>query len=130
MKTGVIEPVAFDNGALSSGELVGDGTIPYPGSEMNEPEVAETVNDTLLGKLNPIKRLDGDAAVPEWGISGLLDCKIPEVGCVRAENDKVTSLVTEDNPASVLGGAMHLVQIVEVDVRVTVEMVVVISSVA
>lgn len=128
MKTGRMEDVAFASGPLSPGVLAGDGTAAYP---LNPPEaefvkVAGTVKDTALRKPRPL--LD-EAVIGVPGISGLLDAWArPADGCVREYMTDDESVVVAVIPTDVrdemvlaLGGAMHLVQIVEVEVRVTVE---------
>ena len=72
MKTGVTEDVAFDNGPLSPGVLLGGGTIPYPGiSNVPEPpKMAEIIMVTGLGK----GRSRGEAEVtPIVGIPAMLE---------------------------------------------------------
>ena len=116
----MIEDVALEkNCSLGElGGLVGDGTMPNPGKSrlLEVPDVAETVKETKLGK---IRLLLGETAVPST--SGLLEMAVCGVatGMVFGE--------LEDS-AGLLGGATHLVHSVDVEVRVTVEMVVVISS--
>lgn len=116
------------------GVLVGDGTMPYPGNSrvLEAPEVAETVKETKLGKT---RLLIGEAAVP--GTSDLLERAAEDIeidGCDKEKMIRDGKEETADSPgelddtAGLLGGATHLVQSVDVVVRVTVEMVVVISS--
>ena len=116
------------------GVLVGDGTMPYPGNSrvLEAPEVAETVKETKLGKT---RLLIGEAAVP--GTSDLLERVAEGIeidGCdkekmIRDGKEETADSAGElDDTAGLLGGATHLVQSVDVVVRVTVEMVVVISS--
>ena len=102
--------------------------MPYPGNSrvLEAPEVAETVKETKLGKT---RVLLGEAAVP--GTSGLLEtavCCDKEKMIRDGKEETADSLGELDDTAGLLGGATHLVQSVDVVVRVTVEMVVVISS--
>ena len=140
----MIEDVALEtNISLSEpAVLIGDGTMPYPGNSrvLDAPEVAETVKETEVGKTKPLL---GDAAVP--AVSGLLDVAVCSgagdieiEGKVKDDCDKEKMMIddTEETGVSagevadtvgLLGGATHLVQSVDVEVRVSVEMVVVTS---
>ena len=107
----------------------------YPGirRDLEVLRIAETVNDTRLGKPGP---LEGEAAVPKLDISGMRDNNPgkPAEGCVDAWmmiDGKVEMKVI---PADVgiisdepLGGATHFVHMVEIEVRVTVDKLVVTS---
>ena len=71
----MIEDVAFEL-ILSLGKpviLTGDGTMPYPGNSrvLEAPDVAETVNETKLGKT---RLLLGELDVPDT--SGLLEMAV------------------------------------------------------
>ena len=108
--------------------------MPYPGNSrvLEAPEVAETVKETKLGKT---RLLIGEAAAP--GTFDLLERAAEDIeidGCDKEKMIRDGKEETADSPgeladtAGLLGGATHLVQSVDVVVRVTVEMVVVISS--
>ena len=141
----MIEDVALET-TISLSEpavLIGDDTIPYPGNSrvLEAPDVAETVKETKVGKT---RLLLGNAAVP--AVSGLLDVAV----CSRAGDVEIEGKLNDDcdkekmmvddteeigvsagelaDTVGLLGGATHLVQSVDVEVRVSVEMVVVTSS--
>lgn len=132
VKTGVMEYEAFKKALLVSEMPVGNGTTLYPGisRELEALNVADTVKDTAVGKPKPLLE---ENAVPTLEISGLLDgLGNPAEGCVGEETTDDTgvgtAIVPTDNgdvSGRLLGGATHRVQMVEIDVRVTVETVVV-----
>ena len=123
--------------------LIGDGTMPYPGNSrvLEAPDVAETDREIKVGKT---RLLLGEAVVPT--VSGLLDVAVcsgagdVEIeGKVKDDCDKGKMMIDDKEETAVsagevadtvglLGGATHLVQSVEVEVRVSVETVVVTSS--
>ena len=104
--------------------------MPYPGNSrvLEVPDAAESVKATALG----MRLLLGEAAV--LGTSCLLEMAVcsgiddKEQMMRDGKEETAVSPGDVEDTAGLLGGATHLVHSVDVEVRVIVEMVVVISS--